>query len=86
MAEIDLNDVAVFVRVVDRAGFTKVARELGVPTSTVSRTIARLEAALGPRARARPARSRVARRVAVLRPPRRAQRARKGRRLPRFCS
>jgi DNA-binding transcriptional LysR family regulator len=43
----DLNDVAIFVRVVDHGGFAKVARELRVPTSTVSRAVARLEAALG---------------------------------------
>lgn len=38
-----------FVRVVDRGGFAAAARELGVPTSTVSRTIARLEASTGTR-------------------------------------
>jgi DNA-binding transcriptional LysR family regulator len=47
MAELDLNDVAAFVRVVERAGFAKAARELGVPTSTLSRAVARLEAATG---------------------------------------
>jgi DNA-binding transcriptional LysR family regulator len=47
MASLDLNDFAVFVRVVDHAGFAKAARELHVPTSTVSRAIARLEAGLG---------------------------------------
>ena len=47
--EIDLNDLRVFVRVVDRGGFSVAARELGVPTSTVSRTIARLEASTGTR-------------------------------------
>ena len=46
MAQLDLNDVAMFVRVVDRAGFAKVARELRVPTSTVSRAVARLEESL----------------------------------------
>ncbi|HTV24691.1 MAG TPA: LysR substrate-binding domain-containing protein, partial [Polyangiaceae bacterium] len=45
MAVLDLNDVAAFVRVVERAGFAKAARELGVPTSTLSRAVARLEAA-----------------------------------------
>ena len=43
MAQLDLNDVAVFVRVVEHAGFAKAARELGVPTSTVSRAVSRLE-------------------------------------------
>jgi DNA-binding transcriptional LysR family regulator len=49
MAELDLNDVAVFVRVVERAGFAKAARELGVPTSTLSRAVARLESTTGTR-------------------------------------
>lgn len=49
MAELDLNDVAVFVRVVEHAGFAKAARELGVPTSTLSRAVARLESATGTR-------------------------------------
>jgi DNA-binding transcriptional LysR family regulator len=47
--DLDLNDLRVFVRVVDRGGFAIAARELGVPTSTVSRTIARLEASTGTR-------------------------------------
>jgi len=46
---LDLNDLRVFVRVVDRGGFAVAARELGIPTSTVSRTIARLEASTGTR-------------------------------------
>ncbi|HEX4516729.1 MAG TPA: LysR family transcriptional regulator [Polyangiaceae bacterium] len=44
MKNLDLNDLRVFVRVVDCSSFARAARELGVPTSTVSRTIARLEA------------------------------------------
>jgi len=47
--DLDLNDLRIFVRVVDRSGFAGAARELGVPTSTVSRTIARLEASAGTR-------------------------------------
>jgi DNA-binding transcriptional LysR family regulator len=47
MADLDLNELAVFVRVVDRGGFAPAARELRVPTSTVSRTVARLEEVLG---------------------------------------
>ena len=47
--DLDLNDLRVFVRVVDRGGFAVAARELGVPTSTVSRTILRLEASTGTR-------------------------------------
>jgi DNA-binding transcriptional LysR family regulator len=49
MADIDFNDVALFVRVVEQQGFAKVARSLGVPTSTVSRAISRLEQGLGVR-------------------------------------
>jgi DNA-binding transcriptional LysR family regulator len=43
MAELDLDDLGVFVRVVERGGFAGAARDLGAPTSTVSRAIARLE-------------------------------------------
>jgi len=49
MSEMDLNDVAAFVRVVENSGFAKAARELGVPTSTISRAVARLEEAIGVR-------------------------------------
>jgi DNA-binding transcriptional LysR family regulator len=49
MAELDLNDVSAFVRVVENQGFAKAARELGVPTSTVSRAVARLEENVGVR-------------------------------------
>ena len=49
MPELDLNDVAAFVRVVEHTGFAKAARELGVPTSTVSRAVARLESTTGTR-------------------------------------
>ena len=47
MAELDLNDVAMFVRVIEHAGFAKASRVLGVPTSTVSRAVSRLEEAAG---------------------------------------
>jgi DNA-binding transcriptional LysR family regulator len=47
MAEVDLNDVAIFVRVVDLGSFARAARELRVPTSTVSRAVARLEENVG---------------------------------------
>ena len=46
-AKIDLNDVATFVRVADSGSFSGAAREVGVPTSTVSRAVARLEDSLG---------------------------------------
>jgi DNA-binding transcriptional LysR family regulator len=55
--DLDLNDLRVFVRVVDRGRFAIAARELGVPTSTVSRTIARLEATAGTRLLHRTSRS-----------------------------
>lgn len=45
----DLNDVALLVRVVQTRSFSAAARERGVPVSTVSRRIARLESALGSR-------------------------------------
>jgi len=47
--DLDLNDVALLVRVVQRRSFSAAARERGVPVSTVSRRIARLEWALGMR-------------------------------------
>jgi DNA-binding transcriptional LysR family regulator len=52
-----LNDLRVFVRVVDRGAFARAARELRVPTSTVSRTIARLEERVGARLLQRTSRS-----------------------------
>src|ERR1700761_6937389 len=44
---LDLNDVSLLVRVVQTRSFSAAARERGVPVSTVSRRITRLEAALG---------------------------------------
>ncbi|HYQ04681.1 MAG TPA: LysR family transcriptional regulator [Polyangiaceae bacterium] len=49
MAELSLDDLAVFVRVVEKGGFASAARELRVPTSNVSRAVARLEAQSGVR-------------------------------------
>lgn len=46
---LDLNDVALFVRVVQTHSFSAAARERGVPVSTVSRRISRLESVLGTR-------------------------------------
>lgn len=46
-APLDFNDVGLFVRVVRLSSFSAAARERGVPVSTISRRIARLEAALG---------------------------------------
>jgi len=53
----DLNDVALLVRVVQSASFSAAAKERGVPVSTVSRRIARLEARLGARLLERTTRS-----------------------------
>lgn len=46
-ATIDLNHVATWVRVVDCGSFTAAAKALGLPKSSVSRAIARLEEELG---------------------------------------
>ncbi len=48
-ATVDLNNLAVFVRVVEAQSFTAAAKALGVPKSTVSRRVAQLEEALGVR-------------------------------------
>lgn len=48
-ATIDLNAVAVFVRVVEAGSFTRAAEQLGLPKSAVSRRVARLEESLGTR-------------------------------------
>lgn len=49
--EIDggLDDVAIFVAVARLASFAEASRRLGVPTSTVSRSVARLEERVGAR-------------------------------------
>lgn len=49
MAELSLDDLALFVRVVESGGFASAARELRVPTSNISRAIARLESQSGVR-------------------------------------
>ena len=46
---LDLNDIAMFVRVVRCGSFAEAARQLGVPPNTVSRRIQQLEAQLGTR-------------------------------------
>jgi DNA-binding transcriptional LysR family regulator len=46
---LDLNRVAVFVRVVEEQGFTAAAQALALPKSSVSRAVALLEAELGVR-------------------------------------
>jgi DNA-binding transcriptional LysR family regulator len=53
----DLNDVAVFARVVEAGSFTGAARLLGIPKTTVSRRIAELEREVGIRLLQRTTRS-----------------------------
>lgn len=45
--EFDLNEMAIFVHVVEAGSFTGAARHLGLPKSTVSRKITQLEERLG---------------------------------------
>jgi DNA-binding transcriptional LysR family regulator len=49
MAKIDLNRIGTFVRVVEAGTFTKAAKQLGVPISSVSRAVAALEREVGAR-------------------------------------
>ncbi len=46
---LDLNDVAIFVRVVRCGSFAEASRRLGVPPNTLSRRVQQLEAQLGTR-------------------------------------
>jgi DNA-binding transcriptional LysR family regulator len=43
----DLNDISVFVRVIESGSFTAAARQLGVPKSSASRRVRQLEDTLG---------------------------------------
>jgi DNA-binding transcriptional LysR family regulator len=54
---LELNDMVVFARVVREGSFTGAARALGIPKSTVSQRVARLEARLGVRLLQRTTRS-----------------------------
>lgn len=47
MEPIDLSQLSLFIAVAEGNGFSRAARSLGVPKSTLSRGIARLEAVLG---------------------------------------
>ena len=49
MAKVDLNHIAMFVRVVEDESFSAAAKALGLPKSSVSRSVARLEEDLGVR-------------------------------------
>jgi len=49
MEQFDLNEIAIFVKVVDAGSFTGAAKNLGLPKSTVSRKITQLEERLGAR-------------------------------------
>ncbi len=44
---IDLNALRIFAEVVDAGGFSAASRRIGIPTSTLSRRVARLEERLG---------------------------------------
>ena len=46
---VDLNEIAVFIKVVDAGSFSAAARLLGLPRSTVSRKVSQLEEVLGVR-------------------------------------
>ncbi len=54
---IDLNDMRMFAQVVEAGSFTAAARELGMPKSTLSRRIAKLESQLDSRLLQRTTRS-----------------------------
>ncbi len=49
MEQFDLNEIAIFVKVVDAGSFTGAAKSLGLPKSTVSRKITQLEERLAVR-------------------------------------
>lgn len=54
---VDLNDVALFLKVSESGGFSSAARALGLPKATVSRRVANLEQTLGIRLLQRTTRS-----------------------------
>ena len=43
----DLNEVAIFIKVVGKKSFVRASEELLIPTSTVSRKVSELEKKLG---------------------------------------
>src|SRR4051812_18833878 len=46
-ASMDLNRAATFIRVIEAGNFTRAAEQLGLPTSSISRSVAKLEDELG---------------------------------------
>src|SRR3954464_8445122 len=46
-ASMDLNRAATFIRVIEAGNFTRAAEQLGLPTSSISRSVAKLEDDLG---------------------------------------
>jgi DNA-binding transcriptional LysR family regulator len=54
---LDLNDLVVFVQVVDHGGFAAASRALGIPKSTLSQRLSALETAVGARLIQRTSRS-----------------------------
>lgn len=54
---LDLNDLVVFVQVVDHGGFAAASRALGIPKSTLSQRLSALETAVGARLVQRTSRS-----------------------------
>ena len=46
---LDINQLMVFIRVVDEGSFTSAGKSLGMPKSRVSRMVSDLEASLGSR-------------------------------------
>src|SRR3990170_2884020 len=54
---LNLNDLLVFVRVVDHGGFAAASRALGIPKSTLSQRLSALEKAIGVRLVQRTSRS-----------------------------
>jgi molybdenum-dependent DNA-binding transcriptional regulator ModE len=47
MADVELKRVSIFVRVVEAGSFSAAATALGLPTSSVSRSVASLEESMG---------------------------------------
>ena len=57
----DLNEIVIFTRVVEAGSFTRAAKDLDMPKSTVSRKVSELEDRLGARLLERTTRKRIGR-------------------------